>query len=61
MEFFVRKNKDDKISKEFYYLGKIKAIGNIIEIIMPNTTKKAVEIEYHLVTLVREDICDYIT
>ncbi len=61
MEFFVRKNKDNKISKEFYYLGKIKAIGNKIELIMPNTAKKAVEIEYHLVTLVREDICDYIT
>ncbi|NFN86084.1 hypothetical protein FDF31_06730 [Clostridium sporogenes] len=23
----MRKNKDDKISKEFYFLGKIKAVG----------------------------------
>lgn len=29
MELFVRKNKDDKISKEFYYLGKIRAVGEI--------------------------------
>lgn len=61
MELFVRKNKNDKISKEFYYLGKIKATGNIREFIMPNTSKTAVEIEYRLRTPVREDIFDYIT
>lgn len=60
MELFVRKNKNDKISKEFYYLGKIKATGNTREFIMPNTSKTAVEIEYHLITPVREDIFDYI-
>lgn len=27
MHLFVRKNKEDKISKEFYYLGKIHTIG----------------------------------
>ncbi len=61
MELFVRKNKNDKISKEFYYLGKIKSTGNTREFIMPNTSKPAVEIEYHLITPVREDIFDYIT
>ena len=61
MELFVRKNKNDKISKEFYYLGKIKSTGNTREFIMPNTSKTAVEIEYHLITPVREDIFDYIT
>jgi len=61
MELFVRKNKDDKTSKEFYYLGKIKATGKTHEFVMSNTTKTAVEIEYSLVTPVQEDIYDYIT
>lgn len=60
MELFVRKNKDDKISKEFYYLGKIHATGKTHEFIMPNTNKKAVEIQYILETPVREDLYDYI-
>lgn len=61
MELFVRKNKDDKISKEFYYLGKIRAVGEPNCIIMKNTNKKAVEIQYELMTEVREDIYEYIT
>lgn len=60
MELFVRKNKDDKISKEFYYLGKIYATGRAHEFVMPNTNKKAVEIQYVLETPVREDLYDYI-
>ena len=60
MELFVRKNKDDKISKEFYYLGKIYATGKAHEFVMPNTNKKAVEIQYVLETPVREDLYDYI-
>lgn len=60
MELFVRKNKDDKISKEFYYLGKIMATGDANEFIMENTSKKAVEIVYKLVTPVREDLYEYI-
>lgn len=61
MELFVRKNKDDKISKEFYYLGRIHATGKAHEFTMPNTSKKAVEIEYELETPIREDLYDYIT
>lgn len=60
VELFVRKNKDDKISKEFYYLGKMEATGRIQEIIMANTNKSAVEIEWNLKTPVREDIYHYI-
>ncbi|EPY6470542.1 DUF3427 domain-containing protein [Clostridium sporogenes] len=60
MTLFVRKNKEDKISKEFYFLGKIKAVGNPHEFIMENTEKTAVEIRYKLITPVREDIYDYI-
>ncbi|EPY2272100.1 DUF3427 domain-containing protein [Clostridium sporogenes] len=61
MTLFVRKNKDDKISKEFYFLGKIKAVGKPHQFTMKNTTKTAVEIRYKLITPVREDIYYYIT
>lgn len=60
VELFVRKNKDDKISKEFYYLGRMNATGNAKEFVMPNTNKTAVEIEWILETPVREDIYEYI-
>lgn len=60
VELFVRKNKDDKISKEFYYLGRMKATGQATEFIMANTDKTAVEIEWELDTPVREDIYEYI-
>ncbi|MBE6059322.1 MAG: DUF3427 domain-containing protein [Clostridium sulfidigenes] len=61
MSLFLRKNKDDKISKEFYFLGKIKAVGTPVQFIMKNTNKTAVEIKYQLITPVREDIYEYIT
>ncbi len=60
VQLFVRKNKDDKISKEFYYLGSMTASGKAQEFIMPNTEKTAVEIEWILDTPVREDIYQYI-
>lgn len=60
VELFVRKNKDDKISKEFYYLGRMKASGRVKQFVMANTDKTAVEIEWILDTPVREDIYEYI-
>lgn len=60
MSLFVRKNKDDKISKEFYFLGKIKTIGDPLEFTMKNTNKSAVEITYQLNTPIRDDIYEYI-
>ena len=60
VHLFVRKNKDDKISKEFYYLGRVIATGDKKEFTMPNTDKTAVEIEWALETPVREDIYEYI-
>lgn len=60
VELFVRKNKDDKISKEFYYLGHMTASGNTKEFTMANTEKSAVEIEWILDVPVREDIYEYI-
>ncbi|MGC6175355.1 DUF3427 domain-containing protein [Lacrimispora sp. 38-1] len=60
VQLFVRKNKDDKISKEFYYLGRMHASGFAKEFTMANTDKKAVEIEWILDTPVREDVYEYI-
>lgn len=60
VQLFVRKNKDDKISKEFYYLGRMCASGKAEEFCMANTTKTAVEIEWILDTPVRDDIYQYI-
>ena len=61
VHLFVRKNKDDKISKEFYYLGRIHPTGHAKEFVMANTKATAVEIGYDIETPVREDIFDYIT
>ncbi len=60
VHLFVRKNKDDKISKEFYYLGQMQASGKVKEFVMPNTDKTAVEIEWLLDVPVREDLYEYI-
>ena len=60
VELFVRKNKDDKVSKEFYYLGHMKATGQAREFVMANTEKTAVEIEWRLDKPVREDIYEYL-
>lgn len=60
MDLFVRKNKDDQTSKEFYYLGRIHATGKTHNFTMKDTAKTAVEITYNLETPVREDIYDYL-
>ncbi len=61
MHLFMRKNKDDEESKEFYYLGPIHSTGrdNAEEITMASDTK-AVELEYRLDVPVRDDIYDYL-
>lgn len=63
MYLFVRKNKDDKESKEFYYLGRIhhEPDGLLEEFVMPNTDVSAVEIEYKLKTPVEKNLYDYLT
>lgn len=57
---FVRKNKDDKETKEFYFLGEIFAEGKPKEIYMPSTKDNAFEIQYRLDVPVRSDIYDYL-
>ncbi len=57
---FVRKNKDDKETKEFYFLGEIEAYGQpeVVELEVSNDT--AFEIHYRLDVPVRADIYDYL-
>jgi hypothetical protein len=64
LHLFVRKNKDDKSSKEFYYLGKIHPVkGSAKEINMKvdDSTQTAVEFLLKLEQKVRKDVYDYIT
>lgn len=57
---FVRKNKDDKESKEFYFLGEMRPTGEYRQIVMPVVNKNAVEISYELETPVRQDLYEYL-
>lgn len=57
---FVRKNKDDKGSKEFYFLGEMKPMDQY-ELIHHTNKHTAVEISYALETPVRSDLYEYIT
>lgn len=59
VDLFVRKNKDDKEAKSFYYLGRM-AAGKGENIVMESGSQ-AVEIFWNLETPVREDIYEYIT
>ncbi|MDO4976748.1 MAG: DEAD/DEAH box helicase [Eubacteriales bacterium] len=58
---FVRKNKDDKEAKEFYFLGEIFATGAPTPIKMEKTKDDAFEINYTLDVPVRDDIYEYMT
>ena len=57
---FVRKNKDDREAKEFYFLGEIYAQDEPVPIKMEKTGDDAFEIRYRLDVPVREDIYEYI-
>ena len=61
MELFVRKNKDDDESKEFYYLGPIRHEGLLKQIVMPATSATAVEIGYTLSYPVEPTLYSYLT
>ena len=59
---FVRKNKDDQTSKEFYFLGTMRHNGYLREFIMNDTNGvTAVEIGYKLDTPVENNLYEYIT
>lgn len=57
---FVRKNKDDKTAKEFYFLGEMAPHGKPVEKTMGSLQKSVVEILYKLEDPIREDIYDYL-
>ena len=54
-------NKDDKESKEFYYLGPIQHSGFLKQFVMPGTNATAVEIGYQLSTPVEPNLFSYLT
>lgn len=59
IDLFVRKNKDDKEAKSFYYLGRM--TNYHAEPIKMDSGDTAVELFWQLDTAVREDLYDYIT
>ena len=62
MPLFVRKNKDDQTSKEFYFLGTMHHNGHLHQFIMNDTEDvSAVEIGYRLDTPVENNLYEYIT
>ncbi len=61
VELFVRKNKDDKGSKEFYYLGRMYYAGNVKAFVQSGTGKNLVSIDWKLDVPVRDDIYKFIT
>ena len=58
---FMRKNKNDEGSKEFYFLGEMYPTGEFNPIVMTGANKKAVEITYRLDCPVRHDIYEFMT
>ena len=61
IHLFARKNKNDTISKEFYYMGQIHTIGNPIKVQLPDNKNSAIQFTYRLENEIRKDIFDYIT
>ncbi len=62
MPLFVRKNKDDQTSKEFYFLGTIHHNGHLHQFVMNDTEDvTAVEIGYKLDTPVESNLYEYLT
>lgn len=58
---FVRKNKDDKEAKAFYFLGEVHAVGEPHPVLIGKDQENAFEITYHLEHPVSNEIYQYIT
>ena len=56
---FMRKNKADEGSKEFYFFGQMHPTGEFRQVEMPNTNKRAIEITYRLEDPVRPDLYEF--
>ena len=60
IELFVRRDKNDAISKEFYYLGRVHAVGEPEGMVMKSNGLDIVRINYELEVPVRDDVYRYI-
>ena len=58
---FVRKNKDDKIAKEFYFLGEMHTQGEPQQVTIMGSNDLAFEINYRLDNPVKPELFDFIT
>ena len=58
---FMRKNKDDEGSKEFYFFGEMYPTGAFKPTVMAESGKKVVEITYRLDVPVRHDLYEFMT
>lgn len=60
IHFFIRKNKNDKGSKEFYYVGTMTPLGSPKQTKMRVTNKNVVEFKFRLDTPIKQDLYEYI-
>lgn len=61
IHLFVRKNKNDTTSKEFYYMGQLHAIDRPINVKLPDNKNSAIQFTYKLETPIKEELFNYIT
>lgn len=61
IHLFVRKNKNDTTSKEFYYMGQLHAIDKPINVKLPDNKNSAIQFTYKLETPIKEELFNYIT
>lgn len=61
IHLFVRKNKNDTSSKEFYYIGQMHAINEPIIVKLPDNKNSAIQFTYRLENAIREELFNYIT
>lgn len=61
IHLFVRKNKNDTTSKEFYYMGQLHAIDKPINVKLPDNKNSAIQFTYKLETPIKEELFNYLT
>lgn len=60
IHLFVRKNKNDTTSKEFYYMGQMHAINEPFKVQLPDNKNSAIQFTYRLENEIRKELFDYI-
>lgn len=60
IHLFVRKNKNDTTSKEFYYMGQMHAIDEPFKVQLPDNKNSAIQFTYRLENEIRKELFDYI-